>query len=55
MYLLNYFMQCGTKTLQLTYCDILAAMADNYNLLPVQKQKAEIAQYHEMCGIVSFF
>ena len=44
--------------LQLTYCDMLAVVADIYNLLPVQKQKAKIAQYHEMCGnwkIVYFF
>ena len=28
----------------------MGCKADNYNLLPVQKQKAKIAQYHEMCG-----
>ena len=37
-------------TLQLPYCHILAVVADIYNLLPVQKQKAKIAQYQEMCG-----
>ena len=50
IYPFNYSMQFGTMTLQFTYCDILAVMADNYNFLPVQKQKAQIAQYHEMCG-----
>ena len=25
-------------------------MADNYNMLPVQKEKANIAQYQEICG-----
>ena len=40
-------------TLQLTYCDIVANV---YNLLPVQKQEAKIAQYHEnMWKIVYFF
>ena len=34
-------------TLQFTYCDVLADVADIYNLLPVQKQKAKIAQYHK--------
>ena len=29
-------------TLQFTYCDVLAIVADNYNLMPVQKQKAKI-------------
>ena len=37
-------------TLQFTYCDWLAVVADNYNMLPVQKQKAKIAQYQEMYG-----
>ena len=32
-------------TLQFTYCDLLAAVADNYDMLPVKKQKAKIAQY----------
>ena len=36
-------------TLQYTYCDLLAVVADNYNMLPIQKQKAKIAQYHEIC------
>ena len=36
-------------TLQLTYFDVSAVVADIHNFLPVQKQKAEIAQYHEMC------
>ena len=39
-----------TMTLQITYWDVLAVVADIYNLLPVQKQKAKIAQYHEICG-----
>ena len=38
------------SSLQLKYCDVLAVVADIYNLLPVQKQEAKIAQYHEMCG-----
>ena len=37
-------------TLQFAYCEVLAVVADNYNLLPAQKQKAKIAQDHEMCG-----
>ena len=37
-------------TLQLKFCDVLAVVADINNLLPVQKQKAKIVQYHEMCG-----
>ena len=32
------------------YCDVLAVVADINNLLPVQKQKAKIAQNNEMCG-----
>ena len=38
-------------TFQFTYCDLLAVMADNYNMLPVQKEKANIAQYmyQEIC------
>ena len=28
----------------------MAVVADINNLLPVQKQKAKIVQYHEMCG-----
>ena len=32
------------------YRDLLAVVADNYNMLPVEKQKAKIAQYHEICG-----
>ena len=28
----------------------MAVMAEINNLLPVQKQKAKIVQYHEMCG-----
>ena len=46
----NDSMQFCTMTLQFTYCDVLAVIADNYNLLPVQKLKAKITQYHEMCG-----
>ena len=49
IYLFNYFMQFDTMTLQFTYCDLLAVVADNYNMLPVQKQKAKIAQYQEIC------
>ena len=30
------------------YHDVLAVVADICNLLPVQKQEAKIAQYHEM-------
>ena len=37
-------------TLQHTFCDVLAVVADINNLLPVQKQKAKIVQYHEMYG-----
>ena len=37
-------------TLQLTFCDVLAVVADTNNLLPVQKQEAKIVQYNEMCG-----
>ena len=55
IYLLNYSMKFGTMTLQFTYCDLLAVVADNYNMLPVQKQKAKIAQYQEICGKKSFF
>ena len=40
LYLFNYFMQFDTMTLQFTYCDLLAVVADNYNMLPAQKQKA---------------
>ena len=36
-------------TLQFTYCDVSAVVADNDNLMPVPKQKAKITQYHEMC------
>ena len=50
IYMFNYSLQFGTMTLQFTYCDVLAVVADNYNLLPVQKQKAKIARYHEICG-----
>ena len=32
------------------FCDVLAVVGDINNLLPVQKQKANIVQYHEMCG-----
>ena len=35
-------------TLQLM--DVLADVADNFNLLPVQKQRAEIVGYYGMCG-----
>ena len=37
-------------TLQRTFCDVLAVVADINNFLPVQKQKAKIVQYHEMYG-----
>ena len=37
-------------TLQFTYRNLLAVMADNYNMLPVQKHKAKIARYQEICG-----
>ena len=37
-------------TLQLTFCDVLAVVADINNLFPFQKQKAKIVQYHEMRG-----
>ena len=37
-------------TLQFTYWDVSAVEADNYNFVPIKKQKAKIAQYHEMCG-----
>ena len=30
-------------TLQFMYGDLLAVVADNHNMLPVQKQKAKIA------------
>ena len=40
--------QC--KLVQCTYCDAFAVVVDIYNLLPVQKQKAKFAQYHEMYG-----
>ena len=38
IYLFDYFMWFGTMTLQFTYCSVLAVMADNYNLLPVQQK-----------------
>ena len=36
------------------YRDLLAVVADNYNMFSVEKQKAKIAQYHEICGKVFF-
>ena len=43
-------MLSDTMTLQRTFCDVLAVVADINNFLPVQKQKAKIVQYHEMYG-----
>ena len=43
IYLFNDSMLFDTMTLQFTYCDVLAGVADIYNLLPGQKQKAKIA------------
>ena len=45
IYLFNYSQKFGTMTLQFTYCDLLAVVADNYNMLPVQKHKVK-----EICG-----
>ena len=36
------------------YSVLLDVVADNHNMLPVQKQKAKIAQYQYMWKIVFF-
>ena len=50
IYLFNYSMLSDKMTLRLTFCDVLAVVADINNLLAVQKQKAKVVQYHEMYG-----